>query len=370
MKNQLFIIFISFFSIMSFNAQTLYVPGGSSGIGTSSNGNVGIGTATTSPTEKLQIGNLNNTENLKLIIPGVYNFEQVKLGQYGNGSCGLELVNHAGPNSSYGVRLFSNLDNGIVGLQIQTADPTTTYQGLNYVTRLAVATNGNVGIGNISPQYKLDVLGDARVSWSVFTNEIHFIANDLGAGIDNTDPYTLRKVHDAQNVSHLDLNLNDDVDESFRIYGNSCVGYSCGTYSGNLYHSFDASGNVFHAGNVGIGCNPNSSYKLNVNGIIHAIEVKVDLDGFADYVFNPTYKLMPLHEVEQYVNINSHLPEMPSAAEVSKNGLSVGEMQNKLLKKVEELTLYVIEQQKTISQQSVQISQQNIKIEELEKKMK
>ena len=64
MKNQLFIIFISFFSIMSFNAQTLYVPGGSSGIGTSSNGNVGIGTATTSPTEKLQIGNLNNTENL------------------------------------------------------------------------------------------------------------------------------------------------------------------------------------------------------------------------------------------------------------------------------------------------------------------
>ena len=109
---------------------------------------------------------------------------------------------------------------------------------------------------------------------------------------------------------------------------------------------------------------------MQVNGTIHAREVIVNVDFPADYVFKPSYKLMPLHEVEQYVNINSHLPEMPSAAEVSKNGLSVGEMQNKLLKKVEELTLYVIEQQKTISQQSVQISQQNIKIEDLEKKMK
>ena len=72
---------------------------------------------------------------------------------------------------------------------------------------------------------------------------------------------------------------------------------------------------------------------------------------------------MPLNQVEQYVNTNSHLPEMPSAAEVSKNGLNMGEMQNKLLQKVEELTLYMIDQQKTINQQSA-------KIEELEKKLK
>ena len=88
---------------------------------------------------------------------------------------------------------------------------------------------------------------------------------------------------------------------------------------------------------------------LIVDGTIHAKEVLVDLNApLADFVFHPSYSLMPLHEVEQYVKTNSHLPEIPSAAEVSKNGMSIGEMQNKLLQKIEELTLYVIEQDKKI----------------------
>jgi len=117
------------------------------------------------------------------------------------------------------------------------------------------------------------------------------------------------------------------------------------------------------SGRIGIGLT-NPDEMLTVNGIIHAKEVKVDMTGsLADFVFKPTYKLMPLNQVEQYVNTNSHLPEMPSAAEVSKNGLNMGEMQNKLLQKVEELTLYMIDQQKTINLQSA-------KIEELERKLK
>jgi len=87
-----------------------------------------------------------------------------------------------------------------------------------------------------------------------------------------------------------------------------------------------------------------------VKGTIHATEVKVDLNGLSDFVFDDKYKLMPLNQVEQYVRKNSRLPEMPSAAQVSKSGLNMGDMQNKLLQKVEELTLYVIEQQKQIEQ--------------------
>jgi len=79
------------------------------------------------------------------------------------------------------------------------------------------------------------------------------------------------------------------------------------------------------------------------------------------------YKLMPLHEVEQFVKINSHLPEIPSATEITKNGLSMGEMQNKLLQKVEELTLYMISQQKTIDQQQAQIKELNNKLSKLNK---
>jgi hypothetical protein len=103
-------------------------------------------------------------------------------------------------------------------------------------------------------------------------------------------------------------------------------------------------------GYVGIGTTA-PDQALTVKGKIHTQEVIINLDGpLADYVFHPAYKLMPLTQVEQYVKANSHLPEIPSAAEVSKNGMSIGEMQNKLLQKVEELTLYVIEQQKQIEE--------------------
>jgi len=119
------------------------------------------------------------------------------------------------------------------------------------------------------------------------------------------------------------------------------------------------------SGNVGIGTT-NPDEKLTVNGVIHAKEVKVDLSGpLADYVFKPNYKLMSLPQVEQFVKANNHLPQMPSANEVAKNGLSMGEMQNKLLQKVEELTLYVIEQQKTISQQQSQLKELNEKFNNL-----
>lgn len=81
---------------------------------------------------------------------------------------------------------------------------------------------------------------------------------------------------------------------------------------------------------------------------IHCSEVTVDVNIPADYVFKSDYKLMSLKEVEQFVKTNSHLPEIPSANEIKEKGFNVGEMQNKLLQKVEELTLYIIEQDKKI----------------------
>ena len=114
-------------------------------------------------------------------------------------------------------------------------------------------------------------------------------------------------------------------------------------------------------GNVGIGTT-NPDEKLTVNGIIHAKEVRVDLSGpLADFVFKPNYKLMSLPQVEQFVKANNHLPHMPTANEVAKNGLSMGEMQNKLLQKVEELTLYAIQQNRKI--EAIQIENEQYKTE-------
>jgi len=102
-------------------------------------------------------------------------------------------------------------------------------------------------------------------------------------------------------------------------------------------------------GIVGIGTTNTQGFKLAVNGGILAEEVKVITDVPAsDYVFEPDYKLKSLNEIKTYVETHKHLPEVPSAAEFKRDGYKVGQMDDLLLRKVEELTLYVIELQKQI----------------------
>jgi len=98
-------------------------------------------------------------------------------------------------------------------------------------------------------------------------------------------------------------------------------------------------------GNVGIGTTA-PQYKLAVTGTIGAKEVVVTNTGWSDYVFQPGYRLRPLSEVKAYIQANHHLPDIPSEAAVKAQGVSVGEMQSKLLAKIEELTLHMIQQEK------------------------
>jgi hypothetical protein len=112
---------------------------------------------------------------------------------------------------------------------------------------------------------------------------------------------------------------------------------------------------IMQSGNVGIGIAAPQS-KLAVNGDITAKKVKVVTTGWPDYVFDQKYTLRPLPELEQYINNQQHLPEIPSAAEVEKNGIDVGDNQALLLKKIEELTLYVIELNKKVQQQQEEIA--------------
>lgn len=100
-------------------------------------------------------------------------------------------------------------------------------------------------------------------------------------------------------------------------------------------------------GNVGIGTAVPDE-KLTVKGKIHTQEVRVDMSGplVPDYVFANDYKLKSLQEVEAYIKQNKHLPEIPSAKEIEKDGLMLAEMNMSLLKKIEEMTLYMIEMKK------------------------
>jgi len=127
-------------------------------------------------------------------------------------------------------------------------------------------------------------------------------------------------------------------------------------YDGLLVH-YD------HNGNVGIGTTDTHGYQLAVNGTIHSKEVLVDLNNWPDYVFKKDYALMPLSEIKNYIDQNYHLPEIPSAVEVEKDGINLGEMNKVLLKKVEELTLYLIEKDKQINDLKISQGEQIKKLQ-------
>lgn len=112
---------------------------------------------------------------------------------------------------------------------------------------------------------------------------------------------------------------------------------------------FNGDGTNHFKGNLGIGTTDTKGHKLAVAGSVVAESVKVKLQGsWPDYVFDENYKLMSLAETKVYVERNGHLPDMPSADHVKKDGIDIGEINAKLLKKIEELTLHLIELKKEV----------------------
>lgn len=121
-------------------------------------------------------------------------------------------------------------------------------------------------------------------------------------------------------------------------------------------------------GNVGIGT-LKPQEKLSVKGRIRAHEVKVETENWPDYVFSPGYQLPSLSEIEKFIQTNGHLPEVPKAAEVAANGVQLGEMNKILLKKIEELTLQAIADEKIRSRQQELIEQQSKALLNLERRL-
>jgi len=203
--------------------------------------------------------------------------------------------------------------------------------------------NANVGIGTASPMAKLQVDNGnilVRNFANVDNQSAIMIAHAINITTYDTFGTSLRTITESAGYNTYGLQFFTQASygtgqtEKLRILGN---------------------------GNVGIGIN-NPNNKLDVNGIIHSKEVKVDMSGWSDFVFKKEYNLPTLEEVEKHLIAKGHLENIPSEQEVLKNGINLGEMNAKLLQKIEELTLYVIEQNK-------KIDKQNEKIMSLEKKL-
>jgi len=117
---------------------------------------------------------------------------------------------------------------------------------------------------------------------------------------------------------------------------------------GTLLGNTVGAGDYYFSGKVGIKTTTPGAYDLAVNGKIRSQEIKVQTAGWPDYVFKDDYELPSLTETEKFIKQNGHLPDVPKAADAEANGISLGEMNKALLKKIEELTLHLIEKEKTL----------------------
>jgi hypothetical protein len=196
---------------------------------------------------------------------------------------------------------------------------------------------GNVGIGTTTPGTKLHVYSENGSGATISQGTLSTSTEDW------FEPnYPTLSVIRYASAKGANIALGNQVD-NFYLYG-SHASFMIYNPSKKLIFRINADD-----GNVGIKTAKPQS-ELAVNGTITAKEVIVTTAGWADYVLKDDYKLMPLNELEQNIKKNGHLPDIPSAEDVKKNGVSVGEMQAKLLQKIEELTLHVIEQSKELRQ--------------------
>lgn len=260
-------------------------------LGTSGNNNVGIGTD--NPLANLHIKYANGSPSAFLRLESIDTWQNASTQYVSNGIMRWEL-----------------------GTGISSGTSFELYDRVNNKSSLVIKEGGFVGVGTTAPEALLDVNGKAIVRSSFYVNDIR--------GFDG---------------------------------GNVTIGPNTGGASSTIFMigGVDASEvmRINYNKNVGIGTT-NPAYKLDVIGTIRSREVKVDLLG-ADFVFENDYQLMPLHELEKYIKHNKHLPEIAPAKEMQENGASLGELNTKLIQKIEELTLYTIEQEKKINNQAKEI---------------
>ncbi|MES2653121.1 MAG: hypothetical protein V4663_15375 [Bacteroidota bacterium] len=187
-------------------------------------------------------------------------------------------------------------------------------------------TTGNAGIGILSPTAGLEIYRTFNVPQ---TKSLRLFFQGTWGFADYATNYRFLDIASSEGGKILQVN-----------------GYGIGIgYDPPIFESADR---LYVSGNVGIGTTTPTE-KLAVNGNIRAREVKVESAPWPDYVFAKGYALPSLAAIEKSIQKNGHLPGMPSAKAVAANGIKLGEMNAKLLEKIEELTLHLIAQQKRIT---------------------
>lgn len=199
-----------------------------------------------------------------------------------------------------------------------------------------MGATSNVGINTTNPTFNLDVNGSLHTSSILVANAVN---NGIAVWVS------------GQSGSDANLVIQGNNQQAFWLTGTSGmlrIGNNGGTEPSTGVLNIDMYGNSAFGGN------PSSNYKLNVWGNLRANEVVVNTTG-ADFVFDSSYRLPSLRQVENYIHANHHLPDIAPASQMQEEGVRLGDNQTLLLKKVEELTLYIIQQDKKMAEMQAQL---------------
>lgn len=174
----------------------------------------------------------------------------------------------------------------------------------------------------------------------------------------------------ANPLVYNEISDNDPngINHTFKTTVDAYVNPQGISYGNEAY--YNGLGTSYFRGNMGLGVTDTRGYKLAVNGNIRAKEIKVENANWPDYVFEKSYELPTLLETAQHIKEKGHLPGIPSAAEVKANGIDLGEMNAKLLQKIEEITLHLIAENKLNAENQHKLKEQENEIKLLSERLK
>jgi len=200
--------------------------------------------------------------------------------------------------------------------------------GATPATRMWIKPDGKVGVGVSSPgtAYLMDMAGGLNLNNGIAADKALWVNGAEALFYNSTSKY---------------FSWGYGADFNF-FHDGMTIGFN------SVTPPAPPTKGLIVEGHVGIGMsNPDPSFALDVAGTIRACEVKVNLGGgWCDYVFDKDYKLMPLSEVSDFIAAHHHLPNIPPAREVDAQGLDMGDMQLRMMEKIEEMTLYILQLKK------------------------
>jgi len=318
-----------------------------------SSGNVGVGT--TSPVNALtvvgnQTTNPGSTATFSSNL-GSANANAVQVNITNTTSSWGLLAGFDGPNvwTNYSNYYYHGPNYGFL-INVQNAP---LILGTNNAANMTILPSGYVGIGTTNPISPLNLGGGGNPNPNTGSQIDYGGLNLTFTGYNAGGTFNLGTIKMVQPTGYY-------VDHADMVF------YTApGGGSNTEKMRITGGGNVL----IGRTGQLNTTYMLDVNGPAHATSIVVNSNG-ADFVFHPSYRLKSLSYIEKYINLNHHLPEIPSARQIKVEGLNLGDNQIKLLQKIEEMTLYLIENDKKNKEQQTQLDQQNQKILDDEQRIK